>query len=301
MRNKYAELFKEITPQKWKEICDECLTSKNISVYFGINIPSYIISNYEKKFGYSCPLDAHSKDEHGNKYGHLTVKSFAGRSKRGEILWNCQCDCGTFEIRSGVVLRNQGHNAMCDKCRRENMSKIRLNDLTGQTINKLYIEKRVGARKISGLALYQCLCLNCGNRIIADSGALTYNNQISCGCINSSGEYKITKILQELNIPFKKQFKIDECKNKLPLPFDFAIFNLQEKLCCLIEFQGRQHYYKTEGSWKDTEENFQERLKRDQIKRNYCEENNIPLIEIPYTELDKLSNEYIQNLLKSYF
>lgn len=300
MRNKYAELFKKITPQQWKKICDECLTSKNISAYFGVDIPSYIIKNYEKKFGYSCPLNAHSKDERGNKYGHLTVKSFAGRNKRGEILWNCQCDCGTFEIRSGVILRDQGHNAMCDKCRRENMSKIRLNDLTGQTINKLYIEKRVGSRKISGLAMYQCLCLNCGNRIVVDSGALTCNNQISCGCINSSGEYKITKILQELNIFFKKQFKINECRNKLPLPFDFAIFNSQEELCCLIEFQGRQHYYKIEGCWEDTEENFQERLKRDQIKRNYCKENNIPLIEIPYTELDKLSNEYIQNLLKPY-
>lgn len=48
MRNKYAELFKEITPKKWQEICDECLISKNISTYLGINIPSYIIKYYEK-------------------------------------------------------------------------------------------------------------------------------------------------------------------------------------------------------------------------------------------------------------
>lgn len=300
MRNKYAELFKEITPQKWKEICDECLTSKNISVYFGINIPSNIVKYYEKKFGYSCPLNSHSKDERGNRYGHFIVKNFAGRNKHGEILWNCQCDCGAFEIRSGVILRYQGNNAMCEECRRKNMSKVRLNDLTGQTINELYVEKRVGFRKVSGLATYQCLCLNCGNRIIADSGALTYGDQISCGCINSSGEYKITKILQELNIPFKKQFKINECRDKLPLPFDFAIFDTQEKLCCLIEFQGRQHYYRSKGSWWETEEQFQDRLKRDQIKRNYCKNNNIPLIEIPYTQIDKLSNEYILELLKPY-
>lgn len=189
---------------------------------------------------------------------------------------------------------------MCEKCRRENMSKVHLNDLTGQTINKLYVEKRVGSRKASGLATYQCLCLNCGNRIIADSGALVHSNQISCGCINSSGEYKITKILQELNIFFKKQFRINECRNKLPLPFDFAIFDSQKKLCCLIEFQGRQHYYKNEGSWWETEEQFQDRLKKDQIKKNYCKNNNIPLIEIPYIQINKLSNEYILELLKPY-
>ena len=89
MRNKYAELFKEITPQKWKGICDECLTTKGLQAYFGAEIPTRIISYYSDKFNYKCPLNSHSKDERGNRYGKLLVKSFAGRNEKGEILWNC--------------------------------------------------------------------------------------------------------------------------------------------------------------------------------------------------------------------
>lgn len=300
MRNKYAELFKEITPQKWKEICNECLTNKKLQEYFNDPIPASVIKYYSDKFGYKCPLNSHSKDERGNKYGKLTVESYAGHNNRGEALWNCRCECGALEVRIGSELRRGRHkNNMCASCSKIDMSKRRLKDLTGQTFNSLYVEKRVGSEAASGLAIYQCLCLNCGNKVNVNSGNLK-NGQISCGCINSSGEYKITKILQELNVNFIKQYKIKECRNILPLPFDFAIFNNKENLCCLIEFQGRQHYFKTTGSWVETEEDFQNRLKRDEIKRTYCKDNNIPLIEISYREIDKLSVEYIKNLLQLY-
>lgn len=296
MRNKYAELFKEITPQKWKEICDECLTNKKVQEYFNEPIPTNVINYYSNKFGYKCPLDSHSKDERGNKYGKMTVKEFAGRNKRGEILWKCQCECGSFEVRSGATLRDSGKNAMCEVCRKNNMSKIQFKDLTGQTINKLYIEKRIGTRSNSGNVIYQCLCLNCGNRINVSSGALK-SGQLSCGCINSKGEYLLNKILNELQIEYKTQYCFPDCRNIIPLRFDFAIFN-NNQLKCLIEFQGRQHYQKATGSWYDTNENFQERQNRDNIKREYCKNKNIPLIEISYKELSKLNEDYLLELLQ---
>ena len=44
-------------------------------------------------------------DETGNKYGKLTVLSFA-YTKDGFAYWNCICDCGTKKIIKGNHLRN---------------------------------------------------------------------------------------------------------------------------------------------------------------------------------------------------
>ena len=39
--------------------------------------------------------------------------------------------------------------------------------------------------------------------------------------------------------------------------------------------------------------NLSQRKERDQIKNNYCKENGICLIRIPYTNFDKLNKEYL--------
>lgn len=49
-----------------------------------------------------------------------------------------------------------------------------------------------------------------------------------------------------------------------------------------IEVNGQQHY-KYINFFHKTESNFQKQLKRDENVRKYCKENNIILIEIPYT------------------
>lgn len=99
-------------------------------------------------------------------------------------------------------------------------------------------------------------------------------------CNESKGEETIRKYLRKNHIKYRGQYKIKECKNKKPLPFDFALFN-KDKLVALIEYQGIHHYEPIElfGG----KERFEYQQKNDNIKRNYCKINNIPLIEIPYT------------------
>lgn len=301
MRNKYAELFKEITPQKWKEICDECLTSTNLKRYFlenyNIELTKSAIYEYSKKFQYKCPLHGKIKDERGHKYGKLLVKSFAGFNDRKEALWHYQCDCGEIEVRSGAVLRQAKINtSMCKKCLAKNVSERRWKDLSNTVINSLLVIERIGTAK-NGSPLYKCRCLNCGNILTIQATHLTDNSQISCGCINSKGEYLIRQILQSLNMEYATQYTFSDCKDKKVLRFDFAIFK-DSQLKCLIEFQGQQHYQKATGSWCDTDETFQERQNRDNIKREYCKNKNIPLIEISYKELSKLNKDYLLKLLQ---
>ena len=64
-----------------------------------------------------------------------------------------------------------------------------------------------------------------------------HSRTISCGCKQkSSGELKIKNILEENNINYKTQYKILDFS--LYSSFDFAIFNKDNELIKLIEFDG---------------------------------------------------------------
>ena len=38
--------------------------------------------------------------------------------------------------------------------------------------------------------------------------------------------------------------------------------------------------------------------RHDKIKKEYCKKNNIPLIEIPYVDYDKIDVDYIRRVIK---
>lgn len=98
-------------------------------------------------------------------------------------------------------------------------------------------------------------------------------------CKESNGEKMICHILKKLEINFIREYRIKECRLKRPLPFDFALFKNNE-LFCLIEYQGEQHYRKRKNALFN--EKLSDRKRKDDIKRTFCKENNIKLIEIPY-------------------
>lgn len=97
-------------------------------------------------------------------------------------------------------------------------------------------------------------------------------------CNESKGEKIIDIFLKKLNIKSIRQFNFKECRNKLPLPYDFYL----PELNTCIEFQGIQHYepVKIFGG----EPAFIECKLRDCIKKNYCNNNNINLIIIKYDD-----------------
>ena len=45
------------------------------------------------------------KDETGHSYGRLTVISYAGLSRQGDLMWTCRCECGSEIITRGSSLR----------------------------------------------------------------------------------------------------------------------------------------------------------------------------------------------------
>mgnify|MGYP000889784531 CR=1 FL=1 len=121
-----------------------------------------------------------------------------------------------------------------------------------------------------------------------------------CGCpkcASSKGEKRIDTFLSNNSFIYKTQYRIKECRNKMPLPFDFSIFEdrKQTKIKCLIEYDGEQHY-KPWHNLANADKKLLEVQKHDNIKTEYCKEHNIKLIRIPYWDYDnieKILNEEI--------
>lgn len=116
----------------------------------------------------------------------------------------------------------------------------------------------------------------------------TPNNHINhvngCPTCNASkGELLIESYLQKNNIPYVKGYKFDDCKNIKKLPFDFYL----PKHNTCVEYDGKQHHQPIEFFGGTVE--FESIKKRDNIKNNYCENNNIKLIRIPYNNIKELN------------
>jgi hypothetical protein len=101
----------------------------------------------------------------------------------------------------------------------------------------------------------------------------------------SNGVKKITQYLLDRNIAFKKEYRFTECRDKLPLPFDFAIF-YDNKLVYLIEYNGQQHYKSVRRFGGKKALKIQQL--HDLIKEEFCRVNKIPLLSISFEEEEKI-------------
>ena len=120
------------------------------------------------------------------------------------------------------------------------------------------------------------------------------NEGIRCSyCYRSKGEEAIREYLKSNNVDFKEQYRIRECKNIRPLPFDFALFE-NGSLKCLIEYDGSQHYNKKFGS---SDKEFLRIKNNDKIKNEYFKNNNILLIRIKYVS-NYNPNTFKENVIK---
>ena len=79
--------------------------------------------------------------------------------------------------------------------------------------------------------------------------------------------------------------------------FDFCIYNSENQIQRIVEFDGEFHYDINNGIW-----NSETVKQNDIIKNNFCKNNNIPLVRIPYWERNKITLDMImgeQYLIKT--
>lgn len=220
------------------------------------------------------------------RFGLLTALEPAPNKPNGRTAWYCLCDCGNNCIVSTKELRN-GDTKSCG-CLRDKLLTI---DLIGQKFGKLTVIKRAANTTDYEGAFWECEC-DCGNTTITSGKRLRSGKTLSCGCLSSRGEAKISQILKEYAFDFKSQYSFSDCltENGFPCKFDFAIFE-NNRIKCLIEYDGNQHFIET--NW-DLDKN----KKRDKIKDDYCLNNHLKLIRIPYTDFEKIDIDYLLERMK---
>lgn len=234
----------------------------------------------------------------GQKFGKYTVLKRDETKPKGKtckVYWICQCDCGNIKSVRADHLKS-GKTLSCGCEHKRIVSEKATIDLTGQSFGLLTVVKKVDKPKNNNdrSAYWLCKC-DCGGEIITSAHTLKIGKCNSCGCIKSLGETKISNVLSTLRISFVRQYSFSDLlsEKSIPLKFDFAIFNNNDEILCLIEYQGEQHYVSREQGWNN-KENHERLIKSDNFKRNYCQKNNIKLIEIPYWDYNKINIDYLK-------
>lgn len=253
-----------------------------------------------QKFGCSAPTLLKNLSEWGIKpntkkldltnqqFGELIAIKPANSRNDRYTRWICKCSCGKeVEVRTDYL--TNGHTTSCGHIKEQFFSRaeIKPGDVFGKLIALEYIP----------VGKWKCKC-KCGNEIIVLTYNLTNGNTQSCGCLKSKGELKINNLLTELNINFKTQYSFEDCRfletNRLAF-FDYAIFDDNNKLLCLIEYDGIQHRY----GWDYNNDSLEKIQEKDNFKNEYCLKKNIPLIRISYKDYNKINYQFLLELIES--
>ena len=135
------------------------------------------------------------------------------------------------------------------------------------------------------------LCPKCGKQFTTSLILFTqHGGQLCPECYRkeSIGEFKIRHYLENHNIKFKYEYWNSKCRDARPLRFDFYLINNN----IMIEFDGEQHY-------KDNHYfnySYDKQVLHDNIKTQYCNNNNIKLLRIPYWDINKIDQILDENI-----
>lgn len=193
----------------------------------------------------------------------------------------------------------------CNKCDNINRRtpKSSINDFLERAKEKygdLYnYDKIISENQFKGIKSHEKLDIYC-NRCGKFFKQTAYDHVYGSGCpdcnkLGGKSALNVLKWLETNQIDYTREYSIKLNNRNIRIDYVFNYNN-----CCLwIEYNGLQHYKKVDYFHK-TDEGFLKQLNRDNEVRKYCKENNIILIEIPYTyntyeKVEQLLNRVILN------
>lgn len=214
----------------------------------------------------------------------------------GKGLFECPI-CHTQEWKTLINDVVGGKAIKCKNCRKKEQSEFfsqmntqNYNDISNKKFGYLIAIEPTKKRQ-NTYVVWKCYCTKCNSYSEHCYHDLIKGSTTSCGCgVKSRGEEKIASLLNNLHFLYEQQKKFSDCigVSGIVLRFDFY---LPAYNCC-IEFQGEQHYKAVK--YFGGEKHFQKQQSNDCIKRQYCIDNNIKLIEIPYFDYDNMDIDYLK-------
>jgi hypothetical protein len=180
-----------------------------------------------------------------------------------------RCDiCSRARMRAAYKLHTDRAIEICDKAR------LRL--LTGY--------KNMHDTEV----VFQCI--DCDHKFCTSLDSIKFKNTGCPKCKASAAENGVMNYLEQLTsvgkiVSWSKEYKFVDCRDKRPLPFDFAVFISGRSGPCLIECDGIQHFKPTMfHAAGDADEYLKRTIEHDEIKDFYCAMREIPLLRIAYTD-----------------
>lgn len=289
-----GENTKQGKPQ-WNCLCDcgnECLVAGN-------SLKSGKITKCRQ-----CAYKMRSQKKYSDMYEQLKTKQFDYLTILGKkedsggsgkpVLWKCKCKCGNITYVSTTDLLHSNKDRTCgnNNCifLKSKISQTKTENLIGQRFGNLIVTEKIDKNNpVNRVTYWKCRC-DCGNELILSRTSLIQHHRYACDSCSkgmSTGEKIIEDILKINNISYKKQVTFPDLKgiNNGSCKFDFGIYDNNNHLIRLIEYDGEFHYMNVDFlNSKTVKEN-------DIIKNEYCNKNNIKLIRIPYWKKNNITLE----------
>ena len=119
-----------------------------------------------------------TEDLSGQRFGRLVVlRKTEKRTKGGNIVWECKCDCGnTFEAINSKLK----DTTQCSECTKKEKEQNICSEFIGKRYGKLLVLE-LSETSTPQKRMFKCQC-DCGNIIDATLAYLKSGKKISCGC-----------------------------------------------------------------------------------------------------------------------
>lgn len=258
----FDRLWDEVKSAKYAAKCKKCLDIERGKSHRKDRAKAF--QEFEKR-GYKIVGDT------SNFLRNTPIEVEDERGYRGFLAYNKMMSgsgFGVFELRSNKS--NYIYNANI----------WARNNGIGTEVLDFYDEKPY---KTQGI---RCKC-SCGEEFVTTINSFQ-SGKVRCDrCAASMSRYERTvdDFLTECGIEHICEYRINSCRDVVPLPFDFYVIDGGK----LIEIDGQGHYkpcHFNQISHEDAQRSYEITVRHDAIKTAYCQQYNIPLLRIPYWEMD---------------
>lgn len=238
------------------------------------------------------------------KYGDefSILEDYKGVKKPIKVRHNSEnCKYHIFKVTPGGFLTKKG--STCPKC-----SKVykRTSEDFREEINKLYNNEYTVIGKFKNIISeieVQHNSEHCNNYLYKVKPVSLLNGGGQCPICykvnRSNGESKIELFLKKLRVKYKRELVLFKSDVGGSPRFDFGIYDNDDVLLGLIEFDGIQHFKNVEFFYSGENDSLKRRLELDNMKNTYAKDKCIPLLRIKYDEyfsIDDILIGFLRNI-----
>lgn len=215
-----------------------------------------------KDCGCASPVAPGQRDISGQRFGKLTAVCPTGeRSRRGNLIWRCLCDCGE-EVCADLNQLVTGNRKSCG-C----LSHPPLKDLVGRRFGRLSVIEYAGKR--DGMHRWKCIC-DCGRETVVGQSLLQNGRTKSCGCIRAAVYRENLGLRDGTSIAMLKAAKNGRLIKTNTSGYNGVYLDKRRGLwVAQITFKGKTKYL---GAYEKPEEALKARLRGEEIYDEFLEQ-----------------------------